>query len=246
MYDALNKGLGLATGEIIGFLNTDDLYAENVFDEVVRYFDDESILAVAGKAIVVVQRPQGRTETVDEYSPEKKDLLATTALKGPYFNAWFFRKEIFERIGKFKTCYKIAGDLEFMLRFALSNLKYLPIEKLIYIYQQHEGSLTFVETGQKRIASAKEKLALIEPYLRDQNLTVQAKRLITNMHTRETAELALRSMGAMKIKELYSYSVNGIRYDFLWPWHFLKTTAILVPKFFWKQIQKLNFFRFSR
>lgn len=247
MYDALNKGLALASGEIIGFLNTDDLYAQNVFGEVVRYFEeDESLMAVAGIATVVVQHSDGRTETVDEYLPEKSRVLEVTTRKGPYFNAWFFRRNVFTKVGNFEAGYKIAGDLEFMLRLALSDLKYLPIKRLVYIYQQHEGSLTFVETGQKRIASAKEKLALAEPFLRDPSVPVQAKRLITNLHTRETAELALRSMGAVKIKELYSYSLQGTRYDFLWPLHFLKTIAILVPKFVRKQIQRLNLFRLSR
>lgn len=238
MYDALNKGLDLASGEIVGFLNTDDLYAQNVFAQVVRYFEDESLMAVAGKAIVVVQHPHGGTETVDEYSPEKSDLLAIATLKGPYFNAWFFRRNVFEEIGNFEAGYKIAGDLEFMLRFALSNLKYLPVEKLFYIYQQHAGSLTFVETAQKRIASAQEKLALAEPFLRNSNVPVHARRLITNLHTRETAELALRSILMQNLKELYFYSLKGARFDFLWPFHFFKTLAVLFPKFVRKQFQK--------
>jgi GT2 family glycosyltransferase len=238
MYDALNKGLELATGEIIGFLNTDDLYAENIFNEVVKCFNNGSPMAVAGQAIVVAQRPDGLRETVDKYAPENANILEISTRKGPYFNAWFFRRSVFEQIGKFDIHYKIAGDLDFMLRFALNNLDYVPVGKLVYIYQQHEGSLTFVETDQKRVASAKEKLSLADSYLHSSELPVRAKSLMTNLHTRETVELALRSIWKIKIKEFYSYSIKGIRYDFLWPIQFLKTIAIFAHRFFWKQVQK--------
>ena len=52
MYEALNKGLELAGGEIIGFLNTDDLYAEDIFHVVAGKFEDAEVMAVAGRAIV--------------------------------------------------------------------------------------------------------------------------------------------------------------------------------------------------
>ena len=238
MYDALNKGLDYATGEIIGFLNTDDLYGENVFNEIAKYFHDNSLMAVAGEAIVVVQHPGGVMEIVDKYSSVKTSLMESSMLKGTYFNAWFFRKNVFERIGKFDIRYKIAGDLDFMLRFALNNLSFVSIRKLVYIYQQHEGSLTFSETGQKRITSAKENLVLADSYLHNQNLPKQAKRLVKNLHSRETAELVLRSIWARKIKDLYLYSKEGMLHDILWPLRFFMITAIILPKFFLKKHRK--------
>ena len=50
MYDALNKGLKLAQGEIIGFLNTDDLYAPDMLKEIAGYFSNAEVEAVAGRA----------------------------------------------------------------------------------------------------------------------------------------------------------------------------------------------------
>jgi len=43
MYDAMNKGLKLARGEIVGFLNTDDLYEENIFHTITEKFQDQSL-----------------------------------------------------------------------------------------------------------------------------------------------------------------------------------------------------------
>ena len=50
MYDALNKGLNLAHGEIIGFLNTDDFYAPGVFAKIALQFSEKTVDAVAGLA----------------------------------------------------------------------------------------------------------------------------------------------------------------------------------------------------
>src|ERR1051325_2927905 len=59
MYEALNKGFDLASGEIVGFLNTDDLYADNVFPCAIECFTDESIDAVSGKAQIFKEEKDG-------------------------------------------------------------------------------------------------------------------------------------------------------------------------------------------
>ncbi len=62
MYDALNKGLKLAHGEIIGFLNTDDLYTPSVFMEVLPLFTNPAVDAVAGRAVVFCTNENGEIE----------------------------------------------------------------------------------------------------------------------------------------------------------------------------------------
>lgn len=238
IYDALNKGLDLATGEVIGFLNTDDEYEEDVFRHIDKCFEDSSLMAVAGKAIVVTQLAGGKTETIDKYSPDENNILIKNLKEGPYFNAWFFHRKVFEQIGNFKECYKIAGDRDFMLRFAIKELKFARIDKQVYIYQQHEESLTFGETDQQRVASAKENLVLADSYLSNPQLSKQTKRLIISLHTRETAELALRSIRGINVREFYSLTIKGIKYDKFWPFRFLTIIAGIVPKTFQKHVQK--------
>ncbi|MGZ9224604.1 MAG: glycosyltransferase family 2 protein, partial [Anaerolineales bacterium] len=122
MYDALNKGLQIATGEITGFLNTDDLYAEKIFETVTKKFDDPDVMAVTGRAIVFSELPQGEVKVVENYFPEERSLMENLTLGGPFFNAWFFRRSTFDQVGKFNINYKIVGDRDFMFRFALSDL----------------------------------------------------------------------------------------------------------------------------
>ena len=101
MYDALNKGLRLARGEIVGFLNADDLYADHVFQTVVEYFHDKTLDVLSGKAQIFEEKDCS-LKVVVELSPSPPDKLVETALTGStIFNAWFYRKSIIQRAGGF-------------------------------------------------------------------------------------------------------------------------------------------------
>ena len=110
-----------------------------------------------------------------------------------YFNAWFFRRSVFDQIGNFNADYKIVGDRDFMLRFALNNLKYEVIDDLVYQYREHEDSLTFDKDGQKREWSADEHLAMTSIYLTKQNLSETSRKLLVQLRTMETVDMAARS-----------------------------------------------------
>ena len=222
MYDALNKGLEIATGKIIGFLNTDDMYAENIFTAIARKFDDPDVMAVAGRAIVFTELSDGKTNIVDKYSPEDRSLIECSTIGSNFFNAWFFRKSTFNQIGKFNTDYKIAGDRDFMLRFALNNLKYMAINDLVYKYRMHEDSLTFDKNGEKREWSADEHLAMTGLYLGDQDLSGKARRLLIQLRTLETVDMAARSMWFWNYKKFIHYSMEGFKYNLAWPLRFFQ------------------------
>jgi glycosyltransferase involved in cell wall biosynthesis len=217
MYDALNKGLEVASGEIIGFLNTDDYYAEGIFLEVASKFDDESIMAVAGCATVFHEPAEGGMEIVGRYSPNEKSLLECSTIGSNYFNAWFFRKALFERVGRFDVNYRIAGDKDLMLRIALDDVHYVTIEKLVYRYRQHPGSLTFHDTDQRRERSAREQLNMAAHYLSGAKLTRLQRKLLVELRSRETADMAMRSLKAREFGRSFHYCIEGIKYDLLWP-----------------------------
>lgn len=238
MYDALNKGLDVSSGEIIGFLNTDDLYAEYIFEDVASKFDDETVMAVAGHAIVFYESIEGKLEVIDKYSPEDGTLLERSTTGGNYFNAWFFRKSVFEKIGKFNIEYRIAGDRELMLRFALNNLHYVTINRLIYKYRQHAGSLTFDATDQKREWSAREHLRMTGLYLRDDTLLPQTRKLLIKLRTRETIDLSTRMIWARNLTRGAYYFIEGIKYDFFWPLKFVWRVIQTIVRWLSKNIKK--------
>lgn len=222
MYDALNKGLEIASGEIVGFLNTDDFYADGCFSIVARKFEASDIMAVAGRAIVFRELSDGETELVNSYSARDSNLLECSTIGSNFFNAWFFRRSTFDQIGRFNTSYRIAGDRDFMLRFALSDLTYAAIDDLVYNYRQHADSLTFDKNSQKREWSADEHLAMTSVYLSDSNLSRPARKLLIQLRSLETVDMAARSMWMRNRKKLMHYVLAGLQYDMAWPLRFFR------------------------
>lgn len=227
MYDALNKGLNLASGEIIGFLNTDDFYAENIFWDVASNFDDESMMAVAGSAIVFYESAFGKAEIIGRYSPNEKTLLECSTIGSNYFNAWFFRSTLFKKFGQFDASYRIAGDKDFMLRLALNNLHYVVLDKLVYQYRQHPGSLTFHDTDERREWSAKEQLIMTAHYLNNESLSDLERKLIVELRTRETVDMVIRTIKVRDFRKIIYYFSEGLKYDFFWPFKFTWLTTLL-------------------
>ena len=113
VYEAINKGIRLSQGKIIGLLNSDDLYEKNVFAAIQKIFDDDSTLdAVAGGASVFSEDGTGTRQTVACYvePSDVKLSLRNVTVGVPITNARFFRRDVFERIGVFDTQYAIAAD----------------------------------------------------------------------------------------------------------------------------------------
>jgi glycosyltransferase involved in cell wall biosynthesis len=120
IYDALNKGLKLASGDIIAFLHSDDLYFDdNIIAKVMKYFEDDKIDLVYGN--VVFFSGVNIEKVVRFY---ESDLLSEKNLawgKMPAHPAIFIRRKVYEKIGDFKTYYRIAGDYEFLCRLVKSG-----------------------------------------------------------------------------------------------------------------------------
>jgi glycosyltransferase involved in cell wall biosynthesis len=115
VYDAMNKGLALASGEVIGFLNADDVYAsKDVLSRVMAIMEREGLDALLGD--VEFFRPEDPARTVRRYRSArfKPDRIAFGWM--PAHPALFLRRHVYERFGLFRTDYRIAGDFEFCAR----------------------------------------------------------------------------------------------------------------------------------
>ena len=124
IYDAMNKGLALATGEVVGFLNADDVYADkDVLSRVVDIMERESLDALFGD--VEFFRPEDPTRTVRRYRSARfsPDQIALGWM--PAHPALFLRRRVYEHYGLFRADYRIAGDFEYCARiFHGNNLVY--------------------------------------------------------------------------------------------------------------------------
>jgi glycosyltransferase involved in cell wall biosynthesis len=168
VYDALNKGIALANGEIIGHLNTDDFYEPNIFAEVAEAFlKNPGIVAVSGGARVIGRNHTGKETLVASYPPIREhDMFFRLTVGVPIFNAWFFKKNIFKEIGFYNPVYLLAADRDFLLRFAVEAKKFAPLDKIIYNYVQHPASLTLSQSRKQRIKYVLEAILITDTWLK--------------------------------------------------------------------------------
>jgi glycosyltransferase len=116
LYDALNKGIRMATGDVVGFLNADDFYAHNrVLEKVGSLMVGRNVDSCYADLQYV---DKNRPERIIRYwksNPYKEGLFHRGWM--PPHPTFFVKREIYEKYGYFNTEFKIAADYELMLRF---------------------------------------------------------------------------------------------------------------------------------
>ncbi len=120
MYDAMNKGIKMATGDIIGILNSDDFYAsDDVITTVVAEFEKSQADCVWSDLVYVDKTDPSHVVREWKSSPYKEGSFE----KGwhPPHTTFFVRKGIYEKYGLFRTDLSTACDYELMLRFIEKN-----------------------------------------------------------------------------------------------------------------------------
>jgi glycosyltransferase involved in cell wall biosynthesis len=128
IYDAMNKGVLAATGDVIGILNSDDFYADNnVIKDVNAAFEKSDIEGLYADLVYVDRN--NPTRVVRNW--KSGDYRPGLFLKGwmPPHPTFFVKKSCYDRLGIYSTSLKSAADYELMLRFIhKENIKlgYLP------------------------------------------------------------------------------------------------------------------------
>lgn len=157
LYDAMNKGIRMATGNIIGILNSDDFFtSNNVLQEIAQIFKKEKDLdAIYGDIHFV--HPDNLQKCVRYYSSKifKRNLMRLGFI--PAHPSFYIRKECFEKYGYYKTDYKIAADFEFLLRVIFKNrirTKYLPMD------------MVTMRTGGASTSGIKSHIGIMKEHLR--------------------------------------------------------------------------------
>jgi len=120
IYDAMNKGLSLVKGDVVGILNADDFYAgPGALDKVANIFQDNSIDSCYGDL-----------QYVDRYSINRvvRHWRAGQFKRKRFLNGWmpphptfFVRRSVYDRLGSFNLNLGSAADYELMLRFLIKN-----------------------------------------------------------------------------------------------------------------------------
>jgi glycosyltransferase involved in cell wall biosynthesis len=167
IYDAMNKGLTKATGDVVCILNSDDLYPhEHVIERVAKELNASGSDAVYGDLVYVSPDDVNR---VTRYW--KSGNFKTKSFKYgwmPPHPAFFVKKSVYDKYGHFNTKLKSAADYELMLRFVYKNeikLAYFP-EVLV---KMRTGGLSNSSLKNRLMANKEDKAAWeingLKPYV---------------------------------------------------------------------------------
>lgn len=131
MYDGINKGIRMATGDVVGIINSDDFYHRaDIFSIINKAFEESpSVQSIYGDVRFV--RPDNLDKTVRYYS--SKNFKPSKFRWGwmPAHPTFFTYRKNFEKFGCYKVDYKIAADFELLTRFLRSHAlssKYVPVD----------------------------------------------------------------------------------------------------------------------
>lgn len=124
IYDALNKGLSLATGDVIGILHSNDFFASTiVLDEVAKSFTKMPEMEILLSSINFVT--DNGDSIIREFTAEGfKPWMLHLGLMPPHTGS-FLRSKVYDQVGLFNTAYRIAGDFDLLTRA-------LVVERLTY------------------------------------------------------------------------------------------------------------------
>jgi len=240
MYDALNKGLKMAQGEIIGWLNTDDLFAPGAFAAARRVFESHPTAeAVMGAALFFNDGDSARRPLCTEPPIELSQLWQRIAHGPTDPNAWFFRRGVFKRYGFFNPSMKYVADRDFLFRAALQGLRPTPFEQVVYQYRQHSGSITFSAAdsrlpaqGQHRLNVLTEDIAMLAALLALPTLKQEARRALIKAHSDRTYRLAATAFYHRQFDRVLKAIIQGWRHDLGWPLVFIRMAGQRIAKEF--------------
>lgn len=126
MYDAMNKGIAMATGDVIGILNSDDVYMNNhVISDLMALLEKQKAQVVFADLILVDQNDNNKVLRYYDSGHFHPDKFRYGWM--PAHPTVFVRRELYQAVGLFSTTYQIAADYEMLIRM-------LAIQKAPYAY----------------------------------------------------------------------------------------------------------------
>ena len=165
IYNAMNKGVSLATGDIIGFLNSDDTFSQSdSLRKVVRCFTENKTLDIVYGDIDYV-------DSNGEITRRWRTGAQKAFSKGwhPAHPGFYARKELFQEYGGFDEKLSIAADFDLMLRFievANSNTKYLEgVLVKMKLGGESNRSLKNIREGNRQIIQSFNKYSITPQFL---------------------------------------------------------------------------------
>lgn len=120
LYDAMNKGVSVATGDIVGILNADDFFANNeVISQIAELFTSKSVDAVCSS--VAIYKDENFDKPWRLYNAKNFRLWQFRIGIQPPHPGFYVKKEWYDKLGLYDKQFKISGDFDLLLRMLFVN-----------------------------------------------------------------------------------------------------------------------------
>ncbi|MDJ0691863.1 MAG: glycosyltransferase family 2 protein [Xenococcaceae cyanobacterium MO_188.B32] len=139
IYDAMNKGIMAATGEIIGLINCGDTYTHNAIEEIIKIYQsiaDNQYLVITGAMYRFDRKKDIQFKIVKNLEDLRKGINKGMPINHP---ATFVSKSIYTQFGYFNSQYRICGDYDFIFRIYHNPLIRFEFTKLELAYMRLGG-----------------------------------------------------------------------------------------------------------
>jgi glycosyltransferase involved in cell wall biosynthesis len=237
IYDALNKGIARAHGEIIGFLNTDDLYPDGVLVNVGSIFAENSdVDVVVGHSCLFETDAAGGRRLLFTRTHARADglWLPELAFGAPGFNGCFFRRGVFEKFGNLSIKYRITGDREFLMRLAIAGVKAMRIDRPAILYRAHPGSLSMNPEKSNLLRIGHEYVDMALELARANAKNRGLSRFFLAWHAFESGKLVVRNLSVGRLRDAFDLFVQLNVQNPVWPVRLYEAARV------WRSVRRLD------
>ncbi len=190
--EAVNRGAGRASGEIICMLMSDDWLETGALAHVGEMFaEDSSTDIVAGGVRIIdemspIERP-AQSIPGDEMKLDLDRILGT-----PYPAAFFFKRALWNALDGLSPVYRYGADRDLLMRCKLADARCVSIPEFVYAYSINPGSDTLVENPSVITAFLVDHYAMVESWLASPVPTPAERRRLKSWRREQVMELAAR------------------------------------------------------